>query len=276
MFNKYVQCHLSAPDGLRIDRPCETEDENTLSDRDAYKEQLIIVGSFGRENPAHSLSILCKLLEDKIRKLQHFLQQATQCNGNLPNGQNVECIYEDLHWLILIAGHTLSMEAAGEQPLIPAEIMTYSKELHETGKVDITTSLKVLAMSADGIEQIENAENVCDPIVRLVSAVFRLCEIENKAIEFKMNLCLSTEVTCDLMWFINFWAESYLFMLNEYYSTMSETLQTSFSADTPGGKWTLDFILNKICVNVQNFSSENGIINESIGLFVSLVKPKHK
>lgn len=277
IFNKYVQCHLSEPDGLRVNRSYEEEEEDTQPDRELYKEQLIIIGHMGRINVSHSLGLLSKLLENKIRHLQNYLQQTIQAHGNNDIAKMLENVFEDLHWLLLISGHVLCMEASGEQPLIPSEIMLMSHELITTGKVNIETSLKVLASpNEDCIGQIPNAENLCDPIIRIISAVLRLAEVENKTIEYKMSLCLSTEVTTDIIWLINFWSESYLFMSTEYYTTMSETLKTAFGADTPGGKWMLDYILNKICINVQNFSTENNIVQKSVGLFVSLVKSKQK
>lgn len=188
----------------------------------------------------------------------------------------LESLFEDIHRILMIAGHVIAMESVGEQPLIPSEIMHHSMEQLAHGKVDIATSLKVLASPSQCISQIENAENVCDSVIRLVAAVFRLSEIENNAIEYKMTNFLSTAVSSDIMWFFKIWSESYLFLLTEYYANVSETIQTAFGLDTPGGNWTLNFILNKICVNVQTFTTEEDVVNDSITLFVSLVKRKHK
>lgn len=247
-------------------------------DRTEYKEQLIIIGNFARENPSHSLTILSKLLEEKTRQL-HMQLQTMYSSGNQLNvsaTKVLDTLYEDIHWIMLIAGHVIAMESVGEQPIIPSEIMYNSCDQLAKGSVDVTTSLKVLASPDQCITQIPNAENVCDGVIRLVAAVFRLCETENKAIEYKMTQFLSPEVSSNIMWFLNMWSEAYLFMLSEYYATISETLQTAFGLDTPGGNWTLNFVLNKICVNVQNFTSEQTVVNDSIALFVSLVKRKHK
>lgn len=205
-------------------------------------------------------------------------KQCTQ-NGNQLNmsiTKAMEILFEDIHWLLLIACHVVAMESSGEQPMIPSEIMQYSIEQLANATVDITTSLKVLAAPNQCITQTPNAENVCDPLIRLITAVFRLCDIENNAIEYKMKDFLSPEVSSDIMWFLNQWSEAYLFMLHECYANLSETMQTAFGLDTPGGNWTLNFILNKICINVQNFSTEATIVKDSVGLFVSLVKRKHK
>lgn len=276
IFNKYLQCHLSAPEGLRT--IADSFDEEEENDRDKYKEQLIIIGNLARESPGHSLVILSKLIEQKTREL-HVQLQAMYTNGsqlNMSITKAMEILFEDIHWLILISGHVVAMESTGEQPMIPSEIMQYSIEQVTNGTVDITTSLKVLAAPNQCITQTPNADNVCDPLIRLITAVFRLCEIENNAIEYKMRDFLSPEVSSDIMWFLNQWSEAYLFMLTEYYPNLSETLQTAFGLDTPGGNWTLNFILNKICINVQNFATEPSIVKDSVGLFVSLVKRKHK
>lgn len=266
---------MSAPEGLRTSSEFDDDDE---CDREKYKEQLIIIGNLARENPGHSLTILSKLIEEKTRQLQAQFQ-AMYTNGNQLNmsiEKAMEILFEDVHWLLLISGHVVAMESSGEQPMIPSEIMQYSAEQLSNGTVDTTTTLKVLAAPNQCITQIPNAENVCDPLVRLIAAVFRLCEIENNAIEYKMGDFLSPEVSSDIMWFLSHWSEAYLFLLPEYYAIQSGTFQTAFGLDTPGGNWTLNFILNKICINTRNFSTEESIVKDSVELFVSLVKRKHK
>lgn len=38
----------------------------------------------------------------------------------------MENLFEDLHWLVMIAGHMVADESTGETPLIPSEIVQYS------------------------------------------------------------------------------------------------------------------------------------------------------
>lgn len=228
IFNKYLQCHLSAPDGIRClsnsnsstSFDCEDTEQ---TDSELYREQLIIIGNLARENPGHSLNIVSKLLEEKTRQMQNQLQTI----ASLPHQMNssstmqLEALFEDIHWVILIGGHVVSMESVGEQPIIPSEIMHYSCEQITNGAVDVTTSLNVLASPGQDINDTPNADAACDGVIRLVAAVFRLCEIENKAIEYKLKDLLSPEVISNIMWFLNMWAEGYLFMLPEYYTHVS-------------------------------------------------------
>lgn len=221
IFNKYLQCHLSPPDGLRKSTPDQSTgdmDEIEQTDRDRYKEQLIIIGALGREEPSHALSILCKLLEEKTRLLQAHLERiyANSANLNVSSTDGLEQLYEDILWIILISANVMSMESVGEQPLIPSEIMQCSKQQLLSGQTDLTTSLKVLALESPVHEDAS-----CDPVLRLTAAVFRLCDIETKAMEANMKTVLSPEITSNLMWFLQMWAESYLLYLSEYYTDVS-------------------------------------------------------
>lgn len=230
IFNKYLQCHLSSPNGIRNLSNSNSSsfdcDDTEQNDRELYKEQLIIIGHFARENPGHSLNILSKLIEEKTRQFHGQLQtmSAGPHQLNVSNTAILDALFEDIHWVVLIAGHVIAMESVGEQPIIPSEIMHHSCERLASGAADITTSLKVLASPGQDITETQNGDAACDGIIRLVSAIFRLCEIENKAIEYKMKDFLSPEVTSNVMWFLNMWSEAYLFMLTEYYTQVCSHL----------------------------------------------------
>jgi len=173
------------------------------------------------------LPLLSKLLEDKTRRLHGHLQRMF---ANMPNDINNftatseakllnQTLFEDIDWLLLISANVLSI---GNDPFdtIPSEIMNYSIQQTTSGAVDITTSLKVLASPTQCISEIPNGENATDHVIRLISAVFRLCEIEKLAGEAKMGGCLSPEVSCTLMYFLKMWVNSYLLPLPEFYSTV--------------------------------------------------------
>ena len=56
---------------------------------------------------------------------------------------------------------------------------------------------------------------------RLVASVFRLCEVEKRAVEVKLGHLLSPEVGCTIMWFLRRWSLSYLLPIETYYSEVS-------------------------------------------------------
>lgn len=206
------------------------DEELEQSDRDRYKEQLIIIGTLGREEPSNALPILCKLLEEKTRCFQAHLERVytNAVNLNVDSSEGLEQLYDDILWIILVSAHVLSMESVGEQPIIPSEIMHSSRQQHLNGQTDLTASLKVLALESPIAD-----DTLCDHVLRLTAAVFRLCDIETKAMEANMKSVLSPEIASNLMWFLQMWSESYLLYLSEYYTdvSVSETVVGDFSSN---------------------------------------------
>lgn len=225
IFNKYLQCHLSPPDGIYAITALESDEitETEVKDRDKFKEQLTIIGAFGREIPGHALPLLAKLLEEKIRRLRGQLLRIHSNGGDGGSGPDgdskiLDALYEDIHWLLLITGHVLCKDYEGEEPLMSSEIVTFCIAKADQGSTDMNTSLKLLASPTQCISEFPNAEHSTDLVVRLISAVFRLCEIEKNAIAANMSAFMSPEVSSTIMWFLKFWAEGYLLPPVSYYN----------------------------------------------------------
>ncbi len=58
----------------------------------------------------------------------------------------------------------LTEEAEGETPMIPTQVMDYSME--QAQKVNVETTLKVLASPGSEASAIQGSENSTDPVVR--------------------------------------------------------------------------------------------------------------
>ncbi|EDS27103.1 exportin [Culex quinquefasciatus] len=220
MFEKYVQYHLAAPDGMRgVGRDSELIDEIAEfeeSDRERFKEQLIIIGYFGREILGHSLPLLSKLLEDRTRNLGTQLHRLHSTKTMDEAGSKALVnLFEDIHWILLVTGHVLALEADGESAMIPGEILQMCSQQIASNVTDVNNSLKLLASPNQDIQEIPNAEMNADPVIRLIAAGFRLCELEKSAIEVRMYQFLSPELSTTLVWFMRRWSDAYLMPLNE-------------------------------------------------------------
>nr|CAD7397101.1 unnamed protein product [Timema cristinae] len=110
----------------------------------------------------------------------------------------------------------------------------------------------------------------------LVAAVFRLCEIERRAVDVNLIHLLSPEVGSTLMWFLRRWSLSYLLPVERLYSEMSMALLTAFGKDTEGALWTMNFLLGKIESNLRSFYCETGLIKDTIQLLIALCDMKEK
>ena len=124
-------------------------------------------------------------------------------------------LFEDIHWIVLIAGHVLCMDSDGETPLIPSEIMRHSIQQSKSFTT-LDATLKFMA----GAQHIDtNNLNIdqCDQAVRMFSDVLKLCFLEMSVAEVKLGHFMSPEVGCTLMWFLKRWCLSYLLPNENYY-----------------------------------------------------------
>lgn len=121
IFNKYVQAHLSPPEGIRLNESDREElTDDVERDRIRYKEQLEIIGTFAREVISHSLPILAKLLEEKIRTFAVMLQTLYTANVNVGEKETtaLQSIFEDIHWLLLITAYTIGSDCEGKSGVL--------------------------------------------------------------------------------------------------------------------------------------------------------------
>ena len=93
IINCYVQCHLAAPEGLRgsfssqindgihLDEICDLDSD----DQELFADQLCTVGSLGRMIPCHALTLLTKLLESRVDRLEKYLTAVKNSTGIVVN-----------------------------------------------------------------------------------------------------------------------------------------------------------------------------------------------
>ncbi|KAL3280017.1 hypothetical protein HHI36_017525 [Cryptolaemus montrouzieri] len=276
IFNKYLQCHLAPPDGVRNANDSDKEEieDNEDNDRTKYKDQLQTIGLFGRIIPEHSLPILYKLLESSIEKLKAQLHIMTNNPLTLSEAANLENIFEDIHWTLLIAGHVLCMDSDGETPMIPNQIMQFSlDQLNKQSTLD--ASLRTLAAVRD-MGTVPECIEQCDYVIRIFSDVLRLCVIEDSAASVKLGHFMSPEVSCSIMWLLKRWCLSYLIPVENYYQEISPILVGAVGKDTEGASFVINFILSKIQSNICHFHSEPVLLRDTVNLFADIVCVKQK
>lgn len=280
VFDCYVQCNLAAPDGIRgamkngdsADSDSDELNDTEDSDRIRYKEVLATIGALGREAPGHCIPLLCNLLEGRLSRLHGQIQRLVQA-GTLLIDKVLSDLYEDIHWILLVAGNVLSHDTDGETALIPAEVMRYS--LEKSTEVNIETSLRVLASPGEPSSSIPGHEST-DPVVKLAAAVFRLSEIERRAVGAGFKSLLSPEISSDVMWFLRRWTLTYLAGQENLYSDMSLAILAAFGQNTEGAAWTISFLLEKIISNLTAMNSEPSVVQDTVNLLVALVDSKER
>ena len=137
----------------------------------------------GREAPAHSLGIMAQLLEGRLSRL-HGQMQRLISQGNRDIDKVLSDLYEDIHWILLVTGNVITLDTDGEATLIPSEIMRFS--LEQAPKVDVESSLRMLASPGTPSSEVPGQETA-DPVIRIIGNVFRLAEVEKRAVEAGKN-----------------------------------------------------------------------------------------
>ncbi|XP_008554970.1 exportin-4 [Microplitis demolitor] len=278
IFNVYLKCRLSPPDGTRASNN-EYEKEITdieESDKNKFKKQLQILGLIARKIPNHTLILLSHLIENRTAKLRQELSQLTSSQGGsfVAHGtmnEALQNLYEDLHWLVLLAGHVLCLDSVGEVALIPSEMIKYSMKQAEQGKTDVDVTLQLITSPQCNLSDIPRAEESSDHVIRLTASVFRLCEIERSAIEANIISLLSPELISSVVWFLHQWSLNYLAPTENYYSEISISFIQAFGGDSAGAQWAVNFLLDNIKCIINFFKGEETLIEDTIKLLGTLV-----
>ncbi|XP_073651031.1 exportin-4 isoform X4 [Tursiops truncatus] len=285
VFNSYIQCHLAAPDGTRnltangvASREEEEISELQEDDRDQFSDQLASVGMLGRIAAEHCIPLLTSLLEERVTRLHGQLQRrqqqllASPASGSA-DSKVLDDLYEDIHWLILVTGYLLADDTQGETPLIPPEIMEYS--IKHSSEVDINTTLQILGSPGEKASSIPGY-NRTDSVIRLLSAVLRVSEVESRAIRADLTHLLSPQMGKDIVWFLKRWAKTYLLVDEKLYDQISVPFSTAFGADTEGSQWIVGYLLQKVLSNLSVCSSEQDLANDTVQLLVTLVERRER
>ena len=86
----------------------------------------------------------------------------------------------------------------------------------------------------------------------MISAVFRLTEVEKQALSAKMVDTLSPQVTSSVMWFLRRWSRSYLLPDENYYSEVKVTYENYYSEV----KVTYENYYSEVKVTYEKYYSE--------------------
>ncbi|CAB3362620.1 Hypothetical predicted protein [Cloeon dipterum] len=278
IFNTYLKCHLAPPDGSRGQGGADHNEEEIYEteepDRVRFKEQLIIIGIFGRQVLEHSLPLVAKLIEERTERLQSQLQRVFAQTYSISDSTQTVNLFEDLHWLLLVTGHLVAQESEGEQALIPSDLMTYT--VQQSQHIDVQANIKLLTTKGMTPSQLQVPLTSLDGMIRILSAILRLCEVESQALEAKLVSVMSPELGSTIVWFLSHWAKSYLLPIDTLYTEVSPALDAAFiSNESTVPNWVMNQLLEKVEANLRLCPNETALAKDSANLLLTLVdKPK--
>ncbi len=117
----YIRGRIEAA-SIVVEEDLSEQGDETSKDRELYSDQLISIGLLARISAAETLRALRELLQPRV-------QMAV--SGSLPQDEvQAAALWEQLHWLFLIAGHVLADGATGETPAAPTELASLAGTEH--------------------------------------------------------------------------------------------------------------------------------------------------
>jgi len=272
IFKTFMETRLAAPEGTRVRESEEEIEEGEEEDRVRYRDCLATVGALARECLPLSLPLLYSLLEGRTARLHGHIQRVSS-QGVREIDPILGDLFEDVHWILLVIGNVLALDVDGETALIPGEVMHHS--IAQAATIDVARSLEVLASPGQRVEEIPGHDS-SDHVLRTIGAVFRISEVERRAVEAGLGALWSPEVSRSLLWLLRRWSLTYLATQEAYYQEISQALCTAFGRDTEGAMWCVNFLLAKILVSLERQQGEAGVLQDTVALLVSLADCKEK
>ena len=244
VFNAYIQSKLSAPRGWRDSGGEEASEivEIEEDDRNTYMDELSSIGSIARTVAEHSLPLLLSVLEQCINECMHIYSLVRQDPNTLKSQyNNLDNLYEDLHWLTMIAGYTLCDIVKGEDVLVPTDLMQFSILRFQHTQQATNTGISISSGGTNGSDSLGGDGNIAmlslqsmerggvvgdnesvdlsklDPVVSLVLSMCRLCVMEKLFISHGMIEILSPQLCDTTVWCLSRIVEPYLMLSEESY-----------------------------------------------------------
>lgn len=224
VFDAYIQSKLSAPRGWRTVRDDDDDIiETQEDDRIVYADELSSIGCVARATLDHTLSLLAGLLDEctsEYIQLYSFAKQDPQTFAS--HHPSLDSLHEDLHWLVLVTGYTLCDIVEGEDVLIPYELMQHSiAKLKAQGGscLELSPGFSINELISLDMERVEQTGLAgLDPVVRLVVAICRLCEVEKLFVAAGFLEVLSPQLCDTSVWCLSRITEPYLLFDDQSYS----------------------------------------------------------
>ncbi|KAI9323022.1 armadillo-type protein [Zopfochytrium polystomum] len=209
-----------------------------MDDRVVYEDQLLYLSVMGRLNPHPACALLTAKLGERFQKLKVVIQ----IGGSAEQRQ---MLFEQIHWLVLMAGFLLADEGVGEKPVVHRSFVKMSMAAAQAngGAEDYTVALPTLVFNV---------------------LAYMTAEDESPLLEVLSPLLLKT-----LLWFSERWSRTYLFAYDTDPSTeLSPTLIKSFSKS--GGDKVLHFLVESCARNFSLWSFDHSVLSAVIDLLSGL------
>ncbi|KAI8926272.1 armadillo-type protein [Entophlyctis helioformis] len=207
--------------------------DNHFKDLDLFGDQLMYIGSIARLSCDKSLTLLGQMLVER----HHALALIFSSPNLSSQGLESDLISEQIHWLTLIAGHVLADAADGEKPMIPRSLLQLS-----------------LAMQQGN-----------DPCIGLPTCLFNILDLLTVEPGSPQSQACSPLLVETLLWFVQRWGCTYLFVDPSDYERISPSILNAFGS-SGGAPQALNFLLDKIQRNFVIWHAEADVVCQIVAV----------
>ncbi|KDN47942.1 hypothetical protein K437DRAFT_293968 [Tilletiaria anomala UBC 951] len=203
--------------------------DEAQKDRELYSDQLISIGLLARINAAQSV----RLLRDELRlRLSAAVGQGDAARAQTASAEaEAAALWEQIHWLLLIAGHVVADSNSGETPTPPIELTSLAN-----------------AASADADEAL------------LLEGFLGDVGIENFSRFAHMPVqVISPQVMETYVWFIGRWATSYVLSSDGPFSASHSAGSVSRSET---GVMALNSVTSALARVLETWTAEADVVKE--------------
>ncbi|TPX53736.1 hypothetical protein PhCBS80983_g06195 [Powellomyces hirtus] len=234
VFETYVDMRLEAAKHSVDD----DSDGDEIKDDYMYEEQLIAIGIIARLDSAKCLNKLQLLISDRVGRIRETFAGRESQDG-LPY------VLDHVHWLALFSGHVLAHPSRGEVPEVPRAILALSAQTPENN----------------------------DPVVLLSTSLLNALEVVSVEADSPQFAMCSPLLTETLLWFVERWSETYLFIDGSINGgkLKSASLSHAFGAES-GGPHILDFILRMIQKNFILWHGQEDLLMQIVNILSTFSK----
>ncbi|KAL3313610.1 hypothetical protein Ciccas_007787 [Cichlidogyrus casuarinus] len=199
LFQVFLMCRLSSPEGVRDvktdaqdrldydDECCSIDLTLDEPDEEFFEGTLFTIGNCALSDLDRNLVLLCSQLEKKLHRL--------------PLEDSV-ALLEDIHWLLLTAGHVIVRGPNNIQTLVKQEHSwtadySLSTEIISQETADLNPTRDCLMKALQGASSSPIDPDQCLPTIRCLASVFRLCWLQAQ------HGIGSGQILSDAIWFLS-------------------------------------------------------------------------
>ncbi|XP_065197869.1 exportin-4-like [Sycon ciliatum] len=274
IFEAYLSWHLKGSSPSYQDE--EEVDELDEDDRVRYEDQLCSMGTLSRAILPACMPLMCQLLEERLAQWMEICQRC-EANPSLSQSPEVSAslagLYEDLHWLVLLSGHTLCYDClSGETPTVPKPVRDFSAAQQDQVSADAAQAY----MSALGQPITERiaCPHGTDLVVRLAVDVMRVADFQRyihcQSSKGLTSMFPSPQLSRSLFWYLRCWCATYV-MLNADQADVSASLKCTMSVQG-AGKACLQWLVDHMTCEMPLWAGDSDVLKDLVELLGSLTE----